>query len=108
MSTRYVWERYDDKYALSYSSMGSTQHYFDSSDGLSVNREAWMMTEERSTPRYSSVDGAMSGDAFSHYNNFNVGEVNICYFVFLIVIVINIVTAYLVDIGFTITVIHYN
>src|SRR5699024_6832663 len=83
MSTRYVWERYDDKYALSYSSMGSTQHYFDSSDGLSVNREAWMMTEERSTPRYSSVDGAMSGDAFSHYNNFNEGDENICYFVCL-------------------------
>ena len=81
MANRYVWERYDDKYALSYSSMGSTQHYFDSSDGLSVNREAWMMTEERSTPRYSSVNGAMSGDAFSHYNNFNEGDENICYFV---------------------------
>ena len=81
MANRYVWERYDDKYALSSSSMGSTQHYFDSSDGLSVNREAWMMTEERSTPRYSSVDGAMSGDAFSHYDNFNEGDENICYFV---------------------------
>ena len=80
MSTRYFWNRYDDKYALSYSSMGSTQHYFDSSDGLSTNREAWMMTEERSSPRYSSVSGAMSGDAFSHYNNFNEGDYDLCYF----------------------------
>lgn len=81
MANRYVWERYDDKYALSSSNMGSTQHYFDRSDGLSINRDAWMMTEERSTPRYSSVDGAMSGDAFSHHNNFNEGDENICYFV---------------------------
>ena len=80
MSTRYFWNRYDDEYTLSYSSMGSTQHYFDSSDGLSVNREAWMMTEERSTPRYSSVDGAMSGDAFSYYTNFNEGDTVSCYF----------------------------
>ena len=80
MSTRYFWNRYDDKYALSYSSMGSTQHYFDSSDGLSTNREAWMMTEERSTPRYSSVSGAMSGDAFSHYKGFNEGDYDLCYF----------------------------
>ena len=81
MSTRYFWNRYDDEYTLSYSSMGSSQHYFDSSDGLSVNREAWMMTEERSTPRYSSVSGGMSGDAFNHYNNFNEGDEDICYFV---------------------------
>lgn len=83
MSNRYVWNRYDDYYVLSYSSMGSTQHSFDSSDGLSVNREAWMMTEQRSTPRYSSVDGAMSGDAFSSYDNFNEGDYSICYFVCL-------------------------
>ena len=81
MANRYVWERYDDEYTLSSSNMGSTQHYFDSSDGLSINREAWMMTEERSTPRYSSVGGGMSGDAFSHYNNFNEGDEEICYFV---------------------------
>ena len=81
MANRYVWNRYDDEYTLYSSSMGSTQHYFDSSDGLSSNREAWMMTEQLSTPRYSSVDGAMSGDAFSHYNNFNEGDTNICYFV---------------------------
>ena len=81
MSTRYFWNRYDDEYALSYSSMGSTSHYFDRSDGLSVNREAWMMTEQRSQPRYSSVGGGMSGDAFSHYNNFNEGDTVICYFV---------------------------
>lgn len=80
MSTRYFWNRYDDEYTLSYSSMGSTSHRFDSSDGLSTNREAWMMTEQRSTPRYSSVDGAMSGDAFSRYNNFNEGDYDICYF----------------------------
>lgn len=80
MSSRYVWERYDDEYTLSSSSMGSTSHRFDSSDGLSTNREAWMMTEQRSTPRYSSVDGAMSGDAFSRYNNFNEGDYDICYF----------------------------
>lgn len=80
MSTRYFWNRYDDEYTLSYSSMGSTQHYFDSSDGLSNSREAWMMTEELSQPRYSSVDGAMSGDAFSTYNNFNEGDTVICYF----------------------------
>ena len=43
MSTRYFWNRYDDEYTLSYSSMGSPQHYFDRSDGLSVNRDAWMM-----------------------------------------------------------------
>ena len=83
MSTRYFWNRYDDQYALSYSSMGSTQHRFDKSDGLSTNREAWMMTEERSTPRYSSVDGAMSGDAFSSYDNFNEGDYSVCYFVCL-------------------------
>ena len=81
MANRYVWERYDDEYTLSSSNMGSTQHYFDSSDGLSINREAWMMTEERSTPRYSSVGGGMSGDAFSRYNNFNEGDEEICYFV---------------------------
>lgn len=81
MANRYVWERYDDEYTLSSSNMGSTQHYFDSSDGLSVNRGAWMMTEERSEPRYSWVDGGMSGDAFSHYNNFNEGDETICYFV---------------------------
>ena len=81
MANRYVWERYDDEYTLSSSNMGSTQHYFDSSDGLSINREAWMMTEERSTPRYSSVGGGMSGDAFSRYNNFNKGDEEICYFV---------------------------
>lgn len=80
MSTRYFWNRYDDEYTLSYSSMGSTSHYFDGSDGLSTNRDAWMMTEERSTPRYSSVDGAMSGDAFSYHNNFNEGDTVICYF----------------------------
>lgn len=80
MANRYVWERYDDEYTLSSSSMGSTSHRFDSSDGLSTNREAWMMTEQRSTPRYSSVDGAMSGDAFSLYNNFNEGDEYICYF----------------------------
>ena len=83
MANRYFWNRYDDEYALSYSSMGSTQHYFDSSDGLSVNREAWMMTEERSTPRYSSVSGGMSGSAFSSYVNFNEGDYDICYFVCL-------------------------
>lgn len=83
MANRYVWERYDDEYTLSSSSMGSTSHRFDSSDGLSINREAWMMTEQRSTPRYSSVDGAMSGDAFSRYNNFNEGDEDICYFVCL-------------------------
>ena len=81
MANRYVWERYDDEYTLSSSNMGSTKHYFDSSDGLSINREAWMMTEERSTPRYSSVGGGMSGDAFSRYNNFNEGDEEICYFV---------------------------
>ena len=80
MSTRYFWNRYDDEYTLWYSSMGSTSHYFDRSDGLSTNREAWMMTKERSTPRYSSVDGAMSGDAFSYYNNFNEGDTVSCYF----------------------------
>lgn len=80
MSTRYFWNRYDDEYTLSYSSMGSSQHRFDSSDGLSTNREAWMMTEQRSQPRYSSVDGAMSGDAFSTYNNFNEGDSSSCYF----------------------------
>ena len=80
MSTRYFWNRYDDEYTLSYSSMGSSQHRFDSSDGLSSNREAWMMTESRSQPRYSSVDGAMSGSAFSYYNNFNEGDYDICYF----------------------------
>lgn len=84
MSTRYFWNRYDDQYALSYSSMGATTIYLDSSDGLSTNREAWMMTEERSTPRYSSVSGAMSGDAFSSYNNFNDGDGDYsCYFVCL-------------------------
>ena len=81
MSTRYFWNRYDDEYTLSYSSMGSSQHRFDSSDGLSSNREAWMMTESRSQPRYSSVDGAMSGSAFSYYNNFNEGDGDYgCYF----------------------------
>lgn len=81
MSSRYVWNRYDDEYTLSYSSMGSSQHRFDSSDGLSSNREAWMMTESRSQPRYSSVDGAMSGSAFSYYNNFNEGDGDYgCYF----------------------------
>lgn len=80
MANRYVWERYDDEYTLSSSSMGSTSHRFDISDGLSTNREAWMMTEQRSTPRYSSVDGAMSGDAFSRYNNFNEGDEDFCYF----------------------------
>lgn len=83
MANRYVWKRYDDEYTLSSSSMGSTSHRFDISDGLSTNREAWMMTEQRSTPRYSSVDGAMSGDAFSRYNNFNEGDEDICYFVCL-------------------------
>ena len=81
MSTRYFWNRYDDEYTLSYSSMGSSQHRFDSSDGLSSNREAWMMTESRSQPRYSSVDGAMSGSAFSYYNKFNEGDGDYgCYF----------------------------
>ena len=81
MSTRYFWNRYDDEYTLSYSSMGSSQHRFDSSDGLSTSREAWMMTEQRSQPRYSSVDGAMSGDAFSTYNNFNEDDSDVgCYF----------------------------
>ena len=81
MSSRYVWNRYDDEYTLSYSSMGSSQHRFDSSDGLSSSREAWMMTESRSQPRYSSVDGAMSGSAFSYYNNFNEGDGDYgCYF----------------------------
>ena len=80
MSTRYFWNRYDDEYTLYSSSMGSTSHYFDGSDGLSSNREAWMMTEKRSQPRYSSVGGAMSGDAFSYYNNFNEGDTVICYF----------------------------
>lgn len=80
MSTRYVWNRYDDEYTLYSSSMGSTSHRFDSSDGLSGNREAWMMTEKRSQPRYSSVDGAMSDDAFSTYNNFNEEDDYRCYF----------------------------
>ena len=80
MANRYVWNLYDDEYALSYSSMGSPSHRFDSSDGLSANREAWMMTEQRSQPRYSSVSGGMSGDAFSSYDNFNEGDYDICYF----------------------------
>lgn len=80
MSTRYVWNRYDDKYTLYSSSMGSTSHHFDSSDGLSTNREAWMMKEQRSAPRYSSISGGMSGDAFSRYNSFNEGDYDICYF----------------------------
>lgn len=54
MSTRYVWERYDDEYTLVRSSIANNTILKITASG---NREIHYTTEDVSRPRYSSVSG---------------------------------------------------
>ena len=80
MSTRYVWNRYDDEYGLTRSSVASAGSAVSLDIVASSNRYIYYTTEDVTRPRYDSTSGAFSLRNVSSRNMHSGDNVSCTYF----------------------------